>query len=80
MSQVSSACRRRTCSEAKTAEEMAVRLGARSMPVEGKRKVAAAGNAMDAELIALTEYMTAMDRQDLGRAASRFVRARCGIR
>jgi bacillithiol biosynthesis cysteine-adding enzyme BshC len=53
---------------AKTAEELGVRLGARAMPVEGKRKIAAAGNAMDAELTALTEYMTALSA-DLGRAA-----------
>jgi hypothetical protein len=38
------------------------------MPVEGKQKIAAAGNAMDVELTALTEYMTAMSA-DLGRAA-----------
>ena len=54
--------------EAKTAEELAVRLGARAMPIEGKRKIAAVGNAMDAELTALTEYMSAMSA-DLGRAA-----------
>jgi hypothetical protein len=28
------------------------------MPIEGKRKIAAVGNAMDAELTALTDYMT----------------------
>jgi bacillithiol biosynthesis cysteine-adding enzyme BshC len=54
--------------EAKTAEELAVRLGARAMPIEGKRKIAAVGNAMDTELTALTEYMTAMSA-DLGRSA-----------
>jgi bacillithiol biosynthesis cysteine-adding enzyme BshC len=54
--------------EAKTAEALAQRLGARAMPIEGKRKLAAAGNAMDAELTALTEYMTAMSA-DLGRSA-----------
>jgi bacillithiol biosynthesis cysteine-adding enzyme BshC len=54
--------------EAKTAGELAVRLGARAMPIEGKRKIAAVGNAMDAELSALTEYMSAMS-PDLGRAA-----------
>jgi bacillithiol biosynthesis cysteine-adding enzyme BshC len=53
---------------AKTAEELGVRLGARAMPIEGKRKIAAAGNAMDAELTALTEYMSALSA-DLGRAA-----------
>ena len=54
--------------EAKTAEELAVRLGARAMPIEGKHKIAAVGNAMDAELTALTEYMSAMSAE-LGRAA-----------
>jgi len=54
--------------EAKTVEELALRLGARAMPIEGKRKLAAVGNAMDAELSALTEYMSAMSA-DLGRAA-----------
>ena len=54
--------------EAKTAEALALRMGARSMPIEGKRKLAAVGNAMDAELIALTEYMTGMSAE-LGRAA-----------
>ena len=51
-----------------TAEALAQRLGARAMPIEGKRKLAAAGNAMDTELSALTEYMTAMDA-NLGRSA-----------
>jgi bacillithiol synthase len=54
--------------EVKTVENLALRLGARAMPIEGKRKIAAVGNAMDAELTALTEYMTAMSA-DLGRAA-----------
>jgi bacillithiol synthase len=54
--------------EARTADALAQRLGARAMPVEGKRKLAAVGNAMDAELTALTEYMTAMSA-DLGRSA-----------
>lgn len=54
--------------EAGTVEALALRLGARAMPIEGKRKIAATGNAMDAELTALTEYMTAMSA-DLGRAA-----------
>ena len=55
--------------EAKTIEALALRLGARAMPIEGKRKLAAAGNAMDTELTALTEYMAAMS-PDLGRAAT----------
>lgn len=54
--------------EARTADALALRLGARAMPIEGKRKIAAVGNAMDAELSALTEYMSAMS-DDLGRAA-----------
>jgi bacillithiol biosynthesis cysteine-adding enzyme BshC len=54
--------------EAKTAEALALRLGARAMPIEGKRRIAAVGNAMDAELTALTEYMQAMSAE-LGRAA-----------
>ena len=51
-----------------TVEELAQRLGARAMPIAGKRKLAAVGNAMDAELTALTEYLGAMD-QSLGRSA-----------
>jgi bacillithiol synthase len=54
--------------ESKTIEKLALRLAARAMPIEGKRKIAAVGNSMDAELTALTEYMTAMSA-DLGRAA-----------
>jgi len=54
--------------EAKTIDALALRLAARAMPIEAKRKIAAVGNAMDAELSALTEYMTAMS-EDLGRAA-----------
>jgi bacillithiol biosynthesis cysteine-adding enzyme BshC len=52
-----------------TAEGLALRLGARAMPIEGKRRLAAVGNAMDAELTALTEYMAGMD-ENLGRAAT----------
>jgi bacillithiol biosynthesis cysteine-adding enzyme BshC len=55
--------------EAKTADALALRLGARAMPIEGKRKIAAVGNAMDAELTALTDYMTSISA-DLGRSAS----------
>ncbi len=51
-----------------TADELAQRLGARSMPIEGKRKLAAVGNALDAELSALTEYLGGMDAS-LGQAA-----------
>jgi bacillithiol biosynthesis cysteine-adding enzyme BshC len=53
---------------ARTAEALAQRLGARAMPIEGKRKLAAAGNALDAELTALTDYLAAMD-ESLGRSA-----------
>jgi uncharacterized protein YllA (UPF0747 family) len=52
-----------------TAEELGQRLGARAMPIEGKRRLAAVGNAVDAELTALTEYMSAMD-ENLGRVAA----------
>ena len=55
--------------EAGTAEALALRMGARSMPVEAKRKLAAAGNALDAELTPLLEYMTGMS-PELGRSAS----------
>ena len=51
-----------------TAEELAQRLGARAMPIEGKRKLAAVGNALEAELSTLTEYLGGMD-ESLGRAA-----------
>jgi bacillithiol biosynthesis cysteine-adding enzyme BshC len=51
-----------------TAEALAQRLGARAMPIEGKRKLAAVGNAMETELSALTEYLGGMDAS-LGRAA-----------
>lgn len=43
-------------------------LGARSMPVEGKRRLASSGNALDAELASLLEYMHALD-EGLGRSA-----------
>jgi bacillithiol biosynthesis cysteine-adding enzyme BshC len=52
-----------------TPETLAQRLGARAMPIAGKRKLAAAGNAMDTELTALTEYLAAMD-ESLGRSAA----------
>jgi hypothetical protein len=38
------------------------------MPIEGKRKIAAAGNALDAELVPLLEWMRALDG-GLGRSA-----------
>ena len=54
--------------EARTANELSTRLGARAMPLEGKRRLADAGNALDTELSTLLAYMTAMS-PDLGRAA-----------
>lgn len=44
------------------------RLGARAMPVEGKRRLAVTGKALDEELTALTEWMHSMDA-GLGRSA-----------
>ena len=55
--------------ETRTVEALTQRLGARAMPIEGKRKLAAVGNALDAELTALTSYLTAMDAS-LGRSAT----------
>jgi bacillithiol biosynthesis cysteine-adding enzyme BshC len=52
-----------------SAEALAQRLAARAMPVEGKRKLAAAGNALDDELAAVTDWMAQMDL-GLGRAAT----------
>jgi bacillithiol biosynthesis cysteine-adding enzyme BshC len=48
---------------------LAQRLAARAMPVEAKRKLALAGNAMDTELSALTHYMSSLD-ESLGRSAA----------
>ncbi|WP_158794820.1 bacillithiol biosynthesis cysteine-adding enzyme BshC [Granulicella sp. L60] len=52
-----------------TAESLAQRLGARAMPIEAKRKLAAVGNALEQELSALTDYLGNMDAS-LGRAAT----------
>ncbi len=52
----------------KTVDELALRLGARAMPIECKRKIAAVGNAMDEELLVLTDYLAALDAS-LGRSA-----------
>jgi len=49
-------------------DELAQRLGARAMPIAGKRKLAGAGNALDHELEALTEWMHSMDK-NLGASA-----------
>ncbi len=43
-------------------------LAARAMPVEGKRKLAATGTALDADLNALLEWMHSLDA-GLGRSA-----------
>ncbi len=51
-----------------SADALAERLGARALPVEGKRKLATAGNSLDGELTAVTEWMAQMDA-GLGRAA-----------
>jgi bacillithiol biosynthesis cysteine-adding enzyme BshC len=48
--------------------DLAQRLGARAISVAGKRKLAAAENALDTELSALTTYMHSLD-PGLGRAA-----------
>jgi len=44
-----------------TAEDLALRLGARAMPIPLKRKLAAVGNALETELDALTEYLRGID-------------------
>jgi bacillithiol synthase len=54
----------------KTEDELAQRLGARALPIEGKRKIAATGNSLDEELTALLEWMKAMD-EGLGRSGER---------
>lgn len=53
---------------AKTIEALTQRLGARAMPILAKRRLAAVGNAMDAELGALTGYLGEVDAS-LGRSA-----------
>ncbi|MGB6974374.1 MAG: bacillithiol biosynthesis cysteine-adding enzyme BshC [Terracidiphilus sp.] len=52
-----------------TADSLAQRLGARAMPVEGKRKLSAAGQALDAELEPLLEWMRTLDA-GLGRSGA----------
>ncbi|MGA8159562.1 MAG: bacillithiol biosynthesis cysteine-adding enzyme BshC [Acidobacteriaceae bacterium] len=49
-------------------DELAHRLGARSMPPEGKRHLAATGNALNAELDSLLAWTESLD-PSLGRAA-----------
>lgn len=48
--------------------ELAQRLGAKAIPVEMKQRLAAAGNALDAELALLTPYMHSLN-DSLGRAS-----------
>ncbi|WP_047497698.1 bacillithiol biosynthesis cysteine-adding enzyme BshC [Terriglobus sp. TAA 43] len=52
-----------------TADALSQRLAARAMPIEGKRKIAGAGNALDAELKEVEQWMSAMD-SNLGHSAS----------
>lgn len=52
---------------AKSADSLAQLLAARAMPIEGKRRLAAAGNALDADLTPLLEWMHALDA-GLGRS------------
>lgn len=51
-----------------TADALSQRLAARAMPVEGKQKIASAGNALDTELKTVEQWMTTMDA-GLGRSA-----------
>ncbi len=51
-----------------SADELSQRLGARAIPIEGKRRIAAAGNALDAELNDVQRWMESMDA-NLGRSA-----------
>jgi bacillithiol synthase len=51
------------------AEELAQRLGARAMPIEAKRKLAAAGNALDEVLSAAEAYLGTLDA-GLGKSAA----------
>jgi bacillithiol biosynthesis cysteine-adding enzyme BshC len=54
---------------AETPDSLAKLLAARAMPIEGKRKLAAAGNALDAELTTLLEWTELLDA-GLGRSAA----------
>ena len=53
---------------ANTEESLAQRMAARAIPIAGKQRLSSAGNALDVELTALTEYMTGLD-EGLGRSA-----------
>ncbi len=46
---------------AETPDSLAKLLAARAMPIEGKRKLAAAGNALDSELTVLLDWMRTLD-------------------
>jgi len=50
------------------AAALALKLAARSMPIETKTKLAAAGNALDAELTALVDWLQSQDK-GLGQSA-----------
>jgi bacillithiol biosynthesis cysteine-adding enzyme BshC len=50
------------------AEELAQRLGARAMPIQAKRRLAAAGNALDEALTAAQDYLGTLDAS-LGKSA-----------
>jgi bacillithiol biosynthesis cysteine-adding enzyme BshC len=51
-----------------TADSLAQLLAARAMPIEGKRRMAAAGSALDSELTAVLDWMSTLDA-GLGRSA-----------
>ena len=51
-----------------TPDELAQLLAARAMPIEGKRRIAAAGNTLDGDLAALVGWMQSLD-EGLGRSA-----------
>jgi bacillithiol synthase len=51
-----------------TPDELAQRLGARAMPIETKRRLATAGNALDEALTAAHDYLSTLD-PSLGRSA-----------
>ena len=54
---------------AETPDSLAQLLAARAMPVEGKQRLAATGNALDAELATIVGWMSSLD-EGLGRSAT----------
>jgi uncharacterized protein YllA (UPF0747 family) len=46
-----------------SADDLALRLGARAMPVEGKKRLQATGNALDRELDGLLGWMQSVDAE-----------------